>query len=168
MDQEVYETRYRAVKLAKKKVKDVKKRFTATDVTSIHVKDYRSRLKEISDKLDDLDDVVGELIVDLDEENAEDKVKIDNLETLQAELLDEVKLNEREVEEKVKSLMEAQPLTKAEQQDGGDAEGVEGAGGGHGGCIWSYTQDRSICSYPLPQCTSQINMLISCLIKVHQ
>ena len=117
MDQEEYDTRYRAVKLAKMRVQDVKKKFTANDVTSMHVKDYRSRLNEISDKLDDLNDVAGELIVDLDEENAEDKVKIDNLEILKAELLDEVKGNEREVEEKVKSLIEAQPLTKAEQED---------------------------------------------------
>ena len=117
MDPAEYERRHRIVKVASKKVQDIKKRFLATNVTSIHIHTYESRLKEIRDKLDIFDDAVTDLLVDLNEENADDKVRVDSLEAHQAQLLEEVLNNEREVEEKVKGLMESQPLTKAEEEN---------------------------------------------------
>ena len=102
--------------MAERKVKDVKKRFTADTLTSIHVPEYRDRLKEIRNKLDDYDDAVSDVIVDLDEEEATDKQRITALEASQKTLLDEVLANEKEVESKVKVLMESTPLTKAEQE----------------------------------------------------
>ena len=114
MDLAEYEARYRVIKLAAKKVQGVKKLFLATDVASIHLHTYESRLKEIREELKVFNGVVDELIVDLDENNADDKVRITSLENYQANLLEEVKTNEREVAEKVKVLMDAQPLTKAE------------------------------------------------------
>ena len=77
---------------------------------------YESRLREIRDKLDAFNDAVTDLIVDLDEDNADDKLKIDSLEAHQAKLLEEVKSNEKEVKEKVKGLKETQPLSKAEEE----------------------------------------------------
>ena len=117
MDPAEYEGKHRVIKLASKKVQDVKKRFLAVNVTSIHIHTYESRLKEIRDKLDTFDDATADLLVDLNEENADDKVRIDSLEAHQAQLLEEVLKNEREVEEKVKGLMESQPLTKAEEEN---------------------------------------------------
>ena len=117
MDLADYQVRYRVIKLAAKKVQGVKKLFLATDVASIHIHTYESRLKEIRDMLGTFNETVDELIVDLNEDNAEDKARITSLETFQTNLLEEVKTNEKEVSEKVKSLMEAQPLTKAEQEN---------------------------------------------------
>ena len=117
MDSVEYEGKHRVIKLAAKKVQDVKKRFLAINVTSIDIHTYESRLKEVRDKLDNFDDAIADLLVDLNEENAEDKVRIDNLEAYQARLLEEVLNNETEVKEKVKGLMESQPLTKAEEEN---------------------------------------------------
>ena len=117
MDPTVYAAKHRVIKLAAKKVHDIKKSFVANDVTSMDIQNYESRLKEIRDKLHSYDDAVADLIVDLDENNEEDKVNIDSLEAQQAQLLEEVKTNEKEVKEKVKSLLDAQPLTKAEQEN---------------------------------------------------
>ena len=112
MDPANYEVRYRAIKIAAQKVRNVKKLFLATDVTSIHLHTYESRLKEIRDELKEFNGAVDELIVGLDEENSDDKVRITSLETFQTNLIEEVKTNE-----KVESLMDAQPLTKAEEEN---------------------------------------------------
>ena len=117
MDPTVYAAKHRVIKLAAKKVHDIKKSFNANDVTSMDIQNYESRLKEIRDKLHSYDDAVADLIVDLDENDENDKVNIDSLEVQQAQLLEEVKTNEKEVKEKVKSLLDAQPLTKAEQEN---------------------------------------------------
>ena len=79
MDAANYEARYRVIKVAAKKVKDSKKRFVAEDVTHMDIDTYESRLKEIRDKLDAFDDAVTDLIVDLDENNADDKLKIGSM-----------------------------------------------------------------------------------------
>ena len=79
MDAANYEARYRVIKVAAKKVKDSKKRFVADDVTHMDVDTYESRLREIRDKLDAFDDAVTDLIVDLDENNADDKLKIGSM-----------------------------------------------------------------------------------------
>ena len=116
MDETSYKARVRAVKLAERKVKDVKKRFLAQDLTSIHVPEYRDRLKEIRDKLDAYDDAASDVIVDLDEADATDKQRKIKLEADQEILLKEVLANEKEVQTKIKELMESIPLTKAEQE----------------------------------------------------
>ena len=48
-------------------------RFLVTDVPSIHIVEYETRLKEIDEKLHDFDDTVAELIIDLGESNSDDK-----------------------------------------------------------------------------------------------
>ena len=116
MEETAYKARVRLVKLAERKVKDVKKRFNAQALTSIHVPEYRDRLKEIRDKLDAYDDAVSDVIVDLDESNAMDEQRQTTLEAAQELLLQEVLANEKEVETKIKELMESIPLTKAEQE----------------------------------------------------
>ena len=116
MEETAFKARMRAVKLAERKVKDVKKRFNADTLTSIHVPEYRDRLKEIRDKLDAYDDAVSDVIVDLDEDEATDKQRIAALEADQKILLEEVLANEKAVETKVKVLMQSTPLTKAEQE----------------------------------------------------
>ena len=117
MDPADYEARLRVIKLAAKKVQNAKKLFLASDVTKIHIHTYEARLKETRDKLDTFNEAVADLIVDLDEDNADDKAKITSLETFEANLLEEVKKNEKEVAEKVSSLIEAQPLSKAEAEN---------------------------------------------------
>ena len=72
MDETLYKARVCAVKLAERKVKDVKKGFLAQNLTAIHVPEYRDRLKEIRDKLDAYDDAASDVIVDLDEAGATD------------------------------------------------------------------------------------------------
>ena len=79
MDPADYEARHRVVKLAAKKVQGVKKLFLATDITSIHLHTYESRLKEIRDILGTFNEAVDELIVDLNEENDDDKARITSL-----------------------------------------------------------------------------------------
>ena len=116
MDSAAYETRYRVVKVASRKVKDKQKRFLAVNVTSTDVPDYKNRLKEIRDSLDLFDDAISDLVVDLDEKDQDDKVKIDALEIEQANLLQEVLDNETNVKAKIKELLESQPITKAEQE----------------------------------------------------
>ena len=116
MDPTNYEARLRVIKVAAKKVRNVKKLFLATDVTKIHIHTYESRLKEVRDELKIFNDAVADLTVDLDEDNGDDKVRITNLENLESSLLEEVKKNEKEVAEKVSELLEAQPLSKAEAE----------------------------------------------------
>ena len=116
MDETLYKARVRAVKLAVRKVKDVKKRFLSQNLTSIHVPEYRDRLKEIRDKLDAYDDAASDVIVDLDEADATDKQRKVKLEADQEILLQEVLANEKEVQTKIKELMESIPLTKSEQE----------------------------------------------------
>ena len=116
MDPADYEAKLREIKLAAKKVQKAKKKFVANDVTTMDIHIYEARLKEIRDKLDAYEDAVEELIIDLDENNADDKLKIDSLEASQAELQEEIKKNEKEVKDKVKGLKETQPLSKAEEE----------------------------------------------------
>ena len=90
MDETDFNAKLHVVNVAARKVRDVKKRFLANNITSIHVPDYRSRLKEVRDMLDVYDDAVADLIVDLNVDNGEDKTRIENLEAEQAALLQEV------------------------------------------------------------------------------
>ena len=82
-----YQARLRTIKLAAKKMQDAKKLFLASDVTKTHIHTHEARLKEIRDKLETFNEAVSDLIVDLDEHNADDKAKIASLETLEANLL---------------------------------------------------------------------------------
>ena len=116
MDETLYKARVRAVKLAGRKVKDVNKGFLAQNLTAIHVPEYKDRLKEIRDKLDAYDDAASDVIVDLDEADATDKQRKVKLEADQEILLQEVLANEKEVQTKIKELMESIPLTKSEQE----------------------------------------------------
>ena len=99
MDPINYKSKHCVIKLAANKVQDVKKRFLASNVTSIHIHRYESRLKEIRDKFDTFDDATAELLVDLNEQDSDDKVRINSLESQQTQLLDEVMTNEREMKE---------------------------------------------------------------------
>ena len=116
MDPADYEVKHREIQLAAKKVQRAKMKFVANNVTIIDIHIYDTRLKEIRDKLDTYEDAVEELIFDLDENNADDKLKIDSLEAGRAALQEEIMNNEKEVKEKVKSLKESQPLSKAEEE----------------------------------------------------
>ena len=116
MENNAYETRYRAVKIATRKVRDQMKRFLPENVTSIDIPNYENKLKEVMNFLNLFDDAVADLVVDLNEADNDDKARIEALETEQANLLQEVLNNEKGIKAKIKELKENQPLTKAEQE----------------------------------------------------
>ena len=66
--------------------------------------------------MEDFEDIVNDLVADLDEADATDKARITTLDAAKDTLLQEVLLNETEVKDKVKLLISAQPITKAEQE----------------------------------------------------
>ena len=104
MEEETYKQRLRAVKLALNKVKNTKKTFVAANVTNFDVPTCGDRLKGIRDKLDNFTDIVSELVVDLDGSNADDQVRITELEQMQENILQEVLTNESEVKQKAEGL----------------------------------------------------------------
>ena len=116
MDNNAYVTRYRTVKIASRKVRNKMNTFLADNVTSIHIPDYKDRLREVRSFLDLFSDAVSDLVVDLNEAEDDDKRRIESLETEQANLLQEVLDNEKGVEAKIKELLESQPISKAEQE----------------------------------------------------
>ena len=116
MEEEEFKLRVRAVKLARGKVKNAKKNFTANNVSSLDVVSYGVRLKEIRDKLDAFEDLFTELVVDLDAGNVADQARITELETWQADLCQEVLANEAGVKQKVEQIILTQPITMAEQE----------------------------------------------------
>ena len=70
-------------------------------------------LKEIRDKFDD---AAIELICDLDNSEQADQPRIQALEKQQSDLLKEVVKNENEVNEKIKKLLTAQPMSELEKE----------------------------------------------------
>ena len=97
MDKTAYDAKYRTVKIATRKVRDKMKIFLAENVTSIDIPNFEDRLKEVRNFLDLFNDAVSDLIVDLNEAEDDDKRRIDSLETVQANLLQEVVDNEKGV-----------------------------------------------------------------------
>ena len=116
MEEGEFKRKIRVVKAAKLKVKNAKKKFTAENVTDMHLDVYRQELKNIRNNLDSYDDVVTELVLDLNAENNDDQQRITAVGIEQEELLGEVLKNENEVLEKVRGLLSSKPLTKAEQE----------------------------------------------------
>ena len=117
MEEGNFKERMRAVKLAEMKVKNVKKAFTAQNVTDMQLDDFRNRLKQIRDHLDCYNEKVSELLLHLDADNPDDQQRITTLEEGQERLLQEVLQNEKEVEAKVRELLPSKPLTRAEKQE---------------------------------------------------
>ena len=117
MEEGNFKERMRAVKLAEMKVKNVKKAFTAQNVTDMQLDDFRNRLKQIRDHLDCYNEKVSELLLDLDADNPDDQQRITTLEEGQERLLQEVLQNEKEVEAKVRELLPSKPLTRAEENE---------------------------------------------------
>ena len=117
MDEQGYKSRLRAVKVAERKVMNVKSDFTAQNITELDLDDYKSRLKEIRSYLNVYRDLISELVLDLDTNNPVDGARITALETGQVDLEQEILKNENEVQQKVKELLHSKPLTRAEQED---------------------------------------------------
>ena len=116
MEEADFKLRFRAVKFAESKVKECKKKFLAVNVTNMDVTSYEARLEKIRDKLEDFEDVVIDLVLDLDESDQSDKVRIESLDTAKDTLQKEILVNETEVKEKIKELLATQPLSKVEQE----------------------------------------------------
>ena len=112
---ETFRRRTHAVKVTERKVRNVMKTFTAQNVTDLDLDDFKSRLKEIRNSLDEYNNVVIEFVLDLNEDDASDEQRITNLEAGQDELLKEILANESEVQVKVKELLKSKPLSKAEE-----------------------------------------------------
>lgn len=117
MDEEIFKTRLRAVKLAERKLRNVKRVFTSKNVSDLDLDDYKSRLKEIRIHLDAYTDLVSELVLDLNPGSGDDQQRINDVEAEQGVLEQEVLSNENEVHKKVKDLLLSKPLTKAEEED---------------------------------------------------
>ena len=116
MEEAAYNAKLRVVKIAERKVRNQQKKFLPENVTSIHVPEYRDRLKEIRTILGTYEDAVSDIVVDLDETIEGDKARITYLDKEQDALQREVLENEKQVEAKIKTLIESQPLSKAEQE----------------------------------------------------
>ena len=114
MEETAFQLKERAIKIAERKVNDCKKKFLAANVTDMDVTTYNLRLKEIRDKLEMYGNLVTDLVVDLDPDEATDQQIIGMLEQAKAKLLEEILTNETEVKEKVKQLLQAQPKTDDE------------------------------------------------------
>ena len=117
MEEEIYKNRLKVITLESRKVKNEIKKFTPEDVTELHVSNFHERLKDIRDKLDVYCDASAQLIVDLNDDNQEDKARIQQLENYEEILRNEVRDNEKKVGEKIKTLIESQPKTEKEKDD---------------------------------------------------
>ena len=80
----------------------------------LDVTNYEARLENVRDKLEDFEDIVTDLV--LDESDQSDKVRIESIDTAKDTLQKEILDNEIEVKEKIRELLETQPLSKAEQE----------------------------------------------------
>ena len=116
MEEQEYKNRLKVIKSEGLKFEDGIKNFTPEAVTELHTKNFHERLKDIRDKLDVYCDVTAQLIVDLDDDNQEDKARIQHLKDKKESLRNEVLDNEKKVGDKVKTLIESQPLSKAEKE----------------------------------------------------
>ena len=116
MEAEIYNTKLRAVKLAEISVKDEMQTFTVDDVTVINCATCQARFQDVRNELKSFNKTVADVILDLDEENSTDEERKRSLESRKSNLLNLVKNYEREIENKVKELCEAQPLSVVESR----------------------------------------------------
>ena len=116
MDEETFKERLKAVKIAEKKVKGDIKLFLAVNLKEVDVVNYGDRLEKIRSKLELFNELAIALICDLDEGNTDDQARVANLEKQQDDLLQEVVTNEMEVKEKIKTLMDSQPMSEADKE----------------------------------------------------
>ena len=116
MEEVNFKARLKAVNIAERKVNLGVKQFLAVNLTEVDVTNYGDRLKEIRNKLDFYNDTVIELICDLDAFDTTDQPRIANLEKQQDDLSDSVVRNEKDVKEKIKELLAAQPMSQAEKE----------------------------------------------------
>ena len=114
MDQQVFNAKLREVKLAEMQVKDEMKTFTPDKISELDLATYQDRLSQIRSELGVFNGKVSEIIVDFDDQIAEDNARKTSLEERQAKLLEEVMANERAVKAEIKRLCEEQPLSPAE------------------------------------------------------
>ena len=118
MEEQSYKTRLKVTKRSVNKANDAKKMFIAANLTNVDIVDttYEARLEYIREKLGEAQEIIGDLVLDLDESNATDIERISALATLQETLEQEIIKNEAEVKAKVEELRSAPPITKAEQE----------------------------------------------------
>ena len=118
MEEQSYKTRLKVAKSSVNKANNAKKMFIAANLTNVDIVDstYEARLKYIREKLGEAQEIIGDLVLDLDESNATDMERISTLETLQETLEQEIIKNEAEVKAKVEELRSTLPITKAEQE----------------------------------------------------
>ena len=116
MEDKSYQDQLKNIKKAKLKVQDSKKTFLANNLTALDTSTYEHRLGKIRDKLDHFSDLVNDLLVDLDENNGDDKAKIEELESMKENLRQEIVRNESEVKQRVSELISSKPVSKAEQE----------------------------------------------------
>ena len=116
MEEQDYKNRLKVIKAESLKVQDGIQNFMPEAVTELHIKNFHERLKDIRDKLDVYCDVTAQLIVDLDGDNQEDEARIQHLKDKKERLRNEVLDNEKKVGDKVRTLIESQPLSKAEKE----------------------------------------------------
>ena len=116
MEEVNFKARLKAVNIAERKVNLGVKQFLAVNLTEVDVTNYGDGLKEIRNKLDFYNDTAIELICDLDAFDVTDQPRIANLEKQQDDLSDSVVRNEKDVKEKIKELLAAQPMSQAEKE----------------------------------------------------
>ena len=80
MEEENYKKRLKVIKLESRKVKNGIKNFSPEVVTNLHLANFHERLKVIRDKLDVFSEITSQLIVDLDDNNRDEMLRIQNLE----------------------------------------------------------------------------------------
>ena len=76
MEEEVFKSRYKAVKSAARKVDSEVKHYLPENITAIDVSTYNERLKLVKDKFEKFDDLVSDLVIDLDSTNATDQARM--------------------------------------------------------------------------------------------
>ena len=100
MDNTVYNTRIKKVKVAELAVNDSIERFNSKAVSDLDLNTYQSSLKDIKKELKVFVDNINDILVDLKDNDT----RKDGLKARKVELLKEVRKNENEIKCKLKEI----------------------------------------------------------------
>ena len=113
MEETEFNTQFRKVKATELAVKQSIARFNSRTVSDAALDSYKTSLQNIKKKLEAFEVNVNDILIDLED----DDPRKDDLEARCVELSNEVKINEDEINDKMKVIKESQPSFLADQEN---------------------------------------------------
>ena len=123
MDEDTYKEKLKPVKLAGIKIEDAIKRLPVENLTEEDLESFEGKLQIIGNKLEAFNDVVGEVLVDLDDDDVNDKIKIADLGARKEKLLSSVLKHEWTIKNRIKEIRHSVPKDQTLEDERKKVEG---------------------------------------------